>query len=358
MANIFDYVHWRGDLSFNKSKFNEIDNIIFTQVCYVDFACAFNNENINEQVILKDAINQVFLKEKKEDIVLGLIVPYSIVELIDRLKDSKRYSNIKVSNYVNIVDKSKVMQFSAMCFHLSDNLIYIAFRGTDDNVIAWQEDLNMVAKFPVPAQKQALKYLNNIASLYPECFLILGGHSKGGNLANYAAIYCEDKIKERIIKVYNNDGPGFVKEKVDQDKFLSIKDKLVRIIPYSSIIGVTLDPFYGETKVVKANVRGIRQHDAFSWQIDVKNFVYEKELSENAKKFDDALTNMLYKLSEKERKEFSKDIYNFVIELNKNTLLEVQKDSIRFIRYMNKMTSKSKKLFVELIYNLIKCKLL
>lgn len=358
MSNIFDYVHWRGDLSFSKSKFNEIDNIIFTQVCYVDFACAFNNENINEQVSLKDAINQVFKQEKKEDIVLGLIVPYSIVELIDQLKDKKRYYNIKISNYVNIIDKSKVMQFSAMCFHLSENLIYVAFRGTDDNVIGWQEDLNMVAKFPVPAQKEALKYLNNIASLYPECSLILGGHSKGGNLANYAAIYCEDEIKEKIINVYNNDGPGFVKEKLDYDKFLTVKDKLIRIIPSSSIIGVTLDPFFGKTKVVKSNVRGIRQHDAFSWEIDVKRFVYEDDLSENAKKFDDALTNMLYKLSEKERKDLSKDIYNFIIELNKTTLLEVQKDSIRFIKYMNKMTSKSKKLFAELIYNLIKCRLL
>ena len=358
MANIFDYVHWRGDLSFNKSKFNEVDNVILTQICYLDFSSAIKEFPCNDTILLKDAINTVFENEKKEDIVLGLIVPFSMVELADIAKDKKRFANIEVSNYINIVDKKKVMQFSAMCFHISSELIYIAFRGTDDTVIGWQEDLNMVAKFPVPSQVKAVKYVEKIASLFPDCSIILGGHSKGGNLANYAGMYCNDLIKDRIIKIYNNDGPGFVKEKIDEEKFNTVKNKMVRIIPSSSIIGVTLDPFYGKTKYVKADVKGLRQHDAFFWQVDVKRFVYEKDLTDNARKFDIALTSMIYKLSEKERQEFSKDIYNFVLELNKNTLLEVKSDSIRFIKFVNKMNSKTKKLFIEMIYNLIKCKLL
>ena len=358
MSNIFDYVHWRGDLSFNKAKFNELDNIIFTQICYVDFSMSIEGFPSKNTVLLKDAINKTFELKNKDEIVLGLILPFSIVELTDKIKDKKRYANLEVSNYVDLIDKDKVQQFSAMCFHLSNDLIYICFRGTDDSVIGWQEDLDMVCKFPVPSQQLAVEYVNKISSMFPSCNLIIGGHSKGGNLANYAAIYCDDDVKEKIVNVYNNDGPGFVKEKVDLEKFESIKNKIVRIIPSSSVIGITFQPFCGKTKIVDSDVKGIRQHDIFSWQVDVKKFVYEKQLTENAKKFDDLLSNMIYKLSEDERIELSKNIYDFFCVLNKDALLEIQKDSITFLKQVNKITSKTKKLFMELIYNLIKCKML
>lgn len=358
MANLFDYVHWRGDLSFNKSKFNEVDNLVFSQICYVNFSNSVSDFPSIEKKTLNDSINKVFEEVKKEDIVLGLIVPYSIVELLDKIKDKKRFSTLEVSNYINYVSKRKVAQFSAMCFHLPNNVIYIAFRGTDDTLIGWQEDLEMLAKCPVHAQVKAKDYVNKIAELFPTSQLILGGHSKGGNLATYAAIYCHDNIKERIIKVYNNDGPGFLKEKIDDDKFASVKSKIVRIIPLCSIVGLLLDPYFGKDLIVKSNVKGLRQHDAFSWEVDVKRFERNESIHPNAKKLDDAITAMIKKLSDEDRYNLADNVYNFVLELNKDTLLEVQKDSIRFVRCLNKINPKNRKIFLEFIYNIIKHKML
>ena len=232
MANLFDYVYWRGDLSFHTSAFNEVDNLVFSEICYIDFERAINKFPCEEKTLLKDAIEDVFSHVPKDQMVLGLIVPNAIVELIDKVKDCKRYSHVEVSNYINKVsNKHGALQFSAMCFHLSDELIYVAFRGTDDSLIGWQEDIDMVCDFPVPAQKRALKYLEKIAKMYPEATLIVGGHSKGGNLATYSAIYASDEVKNRICRVYNNDGPGFVKEKIDIEKYNSIHHKIIRIIP-------------------------------------------------------------------------------------------------------------------------------
>ena len=358
MANLFDYVHWRGDLSFHTSAFNEIDNLVFSEICYIDFEKAVSKFPSDEKRLLSDAIVNVFSHVKKEDMVLGLIVPYAIVELTDKVKDCKRYSHIEVSNYVNKVNnKHGALQFSAMCFHISDDLIYVAFRGTDDSLIGWQEDIDMVCDFPVPAQKKALKYLEKIAYLYPNANFIIGGHSKGGNLASYAAIYASDAIKDRIFRVYNNDGPGFIKEKIDYEKYHQIHHKIIRIIPESSIIGMAFDPFAGRTKVVKANVRGINQHDAFSWEVDIKKFVRVAKISKEAEKFDELMTSRLTALSEDERQSLASDVFSFVSELNKNNLIEIQKkDSLRMLAFIKKINSKNRKLFMELIYALIKYK--
>lgn len=356
MANILDYVYWRGDLSFNKSHFNDIDNLILSEICYIDFSKSVKKFPSEEQISLKDATDILFEHVKKEDMVLGLIVPNSIVELCDKAKDCKRFGTILLSNYINQVSSKTSCQFSAMCFHLSSDLIYIAFRGTDDTLIGWQENLDMVCSYPVPAQKKAANYIHKIAEMYPQCKLMIGGHSKGGNLATYGAIYCDDSIKERILKVYCNDGPGFVKERVDETKFELIQNKIVRIIPQNSVVGLIFDEFCGQTKIVESSVRGIKQHDGFSWQIQVTSFRLVDQISINAQKLDEAITKMLERLSEDERKDLASNVYQFVIELNKTTLLEVHKDSIRLLKYLNKISSKNKKIFMELIYNFIKYK--
>ena len=35
MANILDYMIWRGDLTFEERPFNEVDNLIFTEFAYL-----------------------------------------------------------------------------------------------------------------------------------------------------------------------------------------------------------------------------------------------------------------------------------------------------------------------------------
>ena len=37
MANMMDYIDWRGDLDFSAVPLNEVDNLILCALSYVDF---------------------------------------------------------------------------------------------------------------------------------------------------------------------------------------------------------------------------------------------------------------------------------------------------------------------------------
>lgn len=356
MANLLDYINLRGDVDFDYSSFNIVDALVLSQVSYINFSSCAPRFLSEKQENLHNVVKNIFKTTKKEDMILGLIVPNTIVELADIGKNSKRFENVYISNYVDIVDKSITCQFSAMCFHLPNNIIYIAFRGTDDTLIGWQEDLDMLCKFPIPAQIEAAKYLNKIAKIFPTSLFILGGHSKGGNLAAYAAIYCNDSIKRRIKKVYCFDSPGFMIDNIDQDKYKKIKRKIIRIIPQSAIIGLIFDNLADTTYIVSSKVKGILQHDAFSWEVKHNHFVCVDSLDKNASKFDEAVKKMLESLTEDERHDLANNVYEFVKELNKDTLLEVQKDSFSLIKYINKISPKNRMLFMQLAYNFIRYK--
>ena len=356
MANLIDYVIWRGDLSFSASNFNAIDNMIFSEIAYMDYENIVFSFPSLDKIAFNKATDTLFNVVEKKDIVLGLILPHEVIELADKIKDSNRYSKISMSNYINIISKEEKMQFSAMCFHINKNLIYIAFRGTDDTLIGWQEDLDMVHTFPVPSQKMASKYVNQIAELFPECNLILGGHSKGGNLATYASIYCKKEVKQRIVNVYNNDGPGFNKGHLNLEKLKEVQNKIIRIIPKESIIGVVFDDYSGTTMIVDSKVKGLYQHDAFKWEILGNNFVLVDNLSDNSVKLDNAVTKMLEKMDHKERTLFAKNVFDFITLLNKNTLIDCQKDVFGMLKYANTINPKNRKIFMELMYNLVKYK--
>lgn len=357
MNNIIDYVKWRSDLTFNKDSFNILDVLIFSQISYIDFDISVSKFPCNNKNSISKAINEIFDKVKKEDIVLGLILPNEILQLADEIKDTIRYKDIEISNYVNIVDNSISCQFSALTVHLDSKNILICYRGTDDTLIGWKEDVDMICKFPLPSQKLACDYLEKIAEMYEDCNIYLTGHSKGGNLANYAAIYCKDIIKEKIKQVYCFDSPGF-EYQINQRKFELVKDKIVSIVPQCSVIGLAFKPYYGRQIVTMAYKKGIRQHDAFTWQVCGKDFVLSSEINKNAKRFIETAKGLLEKLSHVERNELADDLYSFIISSNKNTLVESSKDPMILLKYFNKTSAKSKKVIMELIINFTKNKLL
>ena len=145
-------------------------------------------------------------------------------------------------------------QFSAVTILMPNGMIYVSYRGTDNTIVGWKEDLNMSFKELVPAQTTAKNYLNKIAEKYKDKQIIVGGHSKGGNLAVYAAAYCEPKIQDRIIKVYNNDGPGFCDKVVNSEEYNRILNKVHTYIPKSSIIGRLLNHKEETTDLKGSNI--------------------------------------------------------------------------------------------------------
>ena len=206
MANVFDYLKWRGDLNLEKSSFNEIDNLILSRFSYFPF----------DNII-------------KEDEVV------TIKELSERFE--KTDINMLATKYINKIETEQEKQFSAITVLMPDDTIYVSFRGTDNTIVGWKEDFNMSFKSHIASQISANEYLENIAEEFPKKKIRVGGHSKGGNIAIYASAFAKQEAKDRIINVYNNDGPGFCEDVIKTVEYQEIMPKTHTYIPQSSIIG-------------------------------------------------------------------------------------------------------------------------
>jgi hypothetical protein len=185
----------------------------------------------------------------------------------------------------------------------------------------------MLNTYPLPSQELAKKYVNKIAEIFPNANLYILGHSKGGNLAAFASIYCKIEVKERIKQVYCFDSPGFNFKKINKEKYELVKERMTLVIPKSSVVGVLFEPLYGKRIICDSNTKGIRQHDAFSWMIENTKFVELNDLTINAIKFDKEVKKMVNSLTFQQCNELATNVYDFVIQLNKDTLIDLKKDN-------------------------------
>ena len=281
MKNFLDYLQ-DNNKTFKESSFNNIDSLILAYLSYFHFP--------NTLTRLKDLdISKTTKVEKNR-------------EFIKRVVTSNRYKDIESCFYVEDTNDLIEKQFSAVTFLLPNNTMYISFRGTDSTLTGWKEDFNMAFMLPVPAQKEALNYVEKITKLIPRKFYI-GGHSKGGNLAVYAGCNLSNNLSTRIIKIYSHDGPGFIKEFLTTSNYQNIKDKIEKIVPFSSIIGMLL--YTNENyKIIKSSARGILEHDPFSWLINENNFIILKNLSDGTVFTNKVINDFLSSLSKKEREIF------------------------------------------------------
>ena len=194
MANIFDYLDWR-DISLEKVEFNEIDNLILARLSYFPLDGSVKE---NDEITVREA----YLKMKEQG-TTGRILQAEDIDLFPKLANSERFGNLKLTGFVNKIDPEAEKQFSAVTILLPDNTIYVAYRGTDNTIVGWKEDFNMSFSDLVASQTESVKYLEKIANKYPEKKILVGGHSKGGNLAIYASVFCKPEIQDRIIEIYN-----------------------------------------------------------------------------------------------------------------------------------------------------------
>lgn len=276
MADIFEYLNWRGDLTFDQDSFNEVDNIILSRLSYLSY----------EDIVAEEITKFISLKEIADNFIINPEnAEYSLFEndykLLQRAGNTDRFKDIKVSGYINKKDYIDEKQFAAIVFKLSEEIVYISYRGTDNTSLGWKENFNMLYKYPVPSQIEALKYLEKVASSLPQK-LIVGGHSKGGNLAVYGAVFSSSKTKDRILAVYNNDGPGFRKEIIETDKFLKIEDRIHTLIPESSIVGMMLER-KEDYSIIESNGISILQHNLYLWKVYRNKFIYLEEVKDGSK---------------------------------------------------------------------------
>ena len=136
MENVFSYLKWRGDLDFNIAEFNSIDNIIFSALSYLKL-------NMKEEEIL--TLEEVY-KEYKIGENASNIFYKNVEKLFNLVQESKRFKSVKIARYKRVIDKNIEEQFGAVTFILPNDILYVAFSGTDESVIGWKE--NFKNKYP------------------------------------------------------------------------------------------------------------------------------------------------------------------------------------------------------------------
>lgn len=329
MPNIFDYLIWRGDLSFNQSQFNAIDNLILARFSY--FPLEQELWGKEEKITIREAYQKASqigeIPEKK-------FLQIEDKQLFPALANSQRFGSLYITKYKNKVSLEEEKQFSAVTILLPDSTIYVAYRGTDNTLIGWKEDFNMSFSSNVPSQKDAVIYLEEVAKQY-KAKIRVGGHSKGGNLAIYAAIFSPEKIKKRIINAYNNDGPGFSKEIIQTKQYKEILDKIYTYVPQSSVIGRLL---YHEEKymVIKSTQSGLMQHDLYSWQVEGNDFIYLDEVTNGSQFADKMIKEWLNGVKPEQRSEFIDILFNILNSTDAQTLSELSSNWLKSARLLVK----------------------
>jgi len=329
LANIIDYIDWRGDLDFCASPFNEIDAVILCQITYLDFEGLIPAEFCKKGVTLKQIAQSLSAAPDVEDRRdTGALINRETFDLFIKAANSNRFGKIEASGFVNKIDLQKEEQFAAATFRIKKAIsngrlvknmaskkicngtpdVFIVYRGTDDTIVGWKEDFNLGYKETVPAQQDALCYLENAASFF-KGKISIAGHSKGGNLAIYAAVNAGRKIQNRLLTVYNNDGPGFSEDFFKTDEYLGIRQKIRSFFPQLSIVGMLFCHDTGYTTVESDN-KGLYQHDPFSWHTKAVNFVQEEDTTEQSKFIASTVNQWIQELPTEEREIFIEAIFS------------------------------------------------
>lgn len=260
--NIIEYVEKNGIYDFSQAPFGEVDSLVISQLSYLKFEGIVPGPSENKDgIVLSDIVKS----EKYDSIYHDERYREINSRFFNALCKSIRFGRLILNNFLDVIDASLDIQFSAMTVEDDKGFKYVVFRGTDDSLIGWKEDLNMTFKTPVPAQKYSVKYLEKVAS-YLEGDFIVGGHSKGGNLSVYAAMNCSDEVRDRIIRIYSYDGPGFITELLEDSCYDKIKDRIVKFVPKSAVVGL-----FGNVEdyiVVDCEKMGVKQHNPYNWIIE------------------------------------------------------------------------------------------
>ena len=294
MANMLDYIQWRGDLSFTQDPPNAVDALIFSSLAYIQFGGEVLSQP-HIPVYLRDAAESYFAMEDHEDRVRVR----NDLDLLHAAAASQRFGFSKLCFYRDLLIPEQETQFAAVTFLLDDGSMIAAFRGTDYSLVGWKEDFNMAFQQTVPAQRLALQYIREVAAEY-FAPLRLTGHSKGGNLAVFAAARSSPMVQERIIEVYNHDGPGFTEYMMGDPGYLAMVPRIKTFVPQSSVIGMLLEHEESYT-VIRSKSVSLLQHDPYSWEIIGRDFIRMQDITPNSQFLDATIKTWFADMTNQER---------------------------------------------------------
>lgn len=315
MANLLDYLSWRGDLPLSRDPFNEVDAAVLARFAYLPFETFpyLSPEDVRTVRSLAPYAQAGDAFRKPED-----------SRLLSALSGSERFGPLNTGFFEARWDERVQTQFFAVTVMLDESRAFIAFRGTDNTLVGWKEDMNMSFLCPIPGQEMAADYVRRAAARTGGR-LILGGHSKGGNLALYAAAFCGEAAQKRIDAVYNFDGPGFFDNVLKTDGYRKISSRFHTFIPQFSVVGMLLGRKEQQT-VVHSFETGLSQHDIYSWEVLGPRFAYLPAVTGGSRFLDSTLKDWIADMTPEQFEGFADAIYSILSDTNVRTLREMREN--------------------------------
>lgn len=306
--------------TFEELPVTEVDSLVFSALSYLNFTGVFNGTGFC--VSVRD------LWKDRARLTKDTIHPRALCRLLAALEGSLRYQGVKAGYFSEKNDETLPERFAAVAFLLPCGQIYCAFRGTDVTLDAWREDLNMLYLPVIPSQRDAAAYLSNLIERESGTYFV-GGHSKGGNLAVFAAAALSSKAQARVLTVFDHDGPGFYAGFFKTEGYRGIFPKIQKSVPRDSIVGMLLKHMM-RFEVVKSKKRRFGQHNLFEWEIEsLSKFRTLPSLARVSKRTEQRLCGFLSQTTQKERKMFVRALFFVIGASGAKTVAELKKRKFR-----------------------------
>ncbi len=353
--NIVEYVERELARLADKS-FNLVDSLVLSQFAYLYLDDVVPAPS---RLMVPVRIGELLRAELFAQMFRDVRDPDNNRRLLFALAASPRFREMKLCCYVNKVDARTEKQFSAVTFLLEDGTAYLAIRGTDATFIGWKEDFNMAFVSPVPSQEEGVHYLNGVAGLVPNK-LRIGGHSKGGNIAGYAAIHASEAVQDRIVGVYSHDGPGFKPGLLQSNAYRRMADRVHKTVPQSSVVGMLLQQ-QEEFRIVESLRYGLAQHDPFSWVVEGDDFRYVNQLSSSALYMNRTINHWLGTLTDEKLALFVDTLFQMIGMSNASTIYEFSEDwhkrALAILAAMKTVDADTRRFLLQTIKALMKSSL-
>lgn len=354
MKSIIDYIHKYGSVSIAEMPLNEVDSLILSQLSYLKYDGMVPMLHDKLPFVTPAKIREM---EEYDNLFEDRRYESNNRALFEAVAESTRFGSMLLGNYVSMTDSEWELQFSAITYTFENGTFYLAYRGTDETIIGWKEDCNMALITPIPSQEKAMQYLNLIGDMSHGNFYV-GGHSKGGNLAVYAASTCLDSVASRIISIYNHDGPGFKKDTITvSDGYRKISDRIHKFLPHSSIVGMLMQSDE-QAEIIECKSFGILQHDPFNWIVDDDSFRRVGSLYEHVSIKDETVNQWIDNMSDDERRVFVDELFNVFSSTGATTLLDIMDDfysnSIAMKNAIEELDPKNREIIEKILADLQK----
>lgn len=301
MPGIKEYIRTRGHLSFDEDPFCEADGLTLSQISYLPFENAVSPYFDAQPVSFGDAARTLYRQRGEKNPKLGIMIPSDACVNSMLMIGTKRFSSMKVYAVQEVFSADAEVQYCAGTFLFPDGTAVVVFRGTDDTLIGWKEDIDMFTKKGTPSYALAVEYLRELSE-HVDGDILLCGHSKGGHVALWAALHTSDKIRQRIKGIYNNDGPGYYSGVFfDMPEYKELLPVYHHLVPHSSFVGMMMCHDYDYKAVVSSKPLGPFQHDLSSWQIVDGEVVLRDDVDSLAHITDKALAGIMAGVSDEQR---------------------------------------------------------